>query len=248
MLTFFRQLRKGFLESGQARKYTLYATGEIALVVIGILMALQINNWNDSRINQNRVRNNISGLLIDLRKDSTTLLKSLVRIQEDMDVIESFKNRLNSSEATLDTLKQIARYEFSPVVSTNQLGNNNLYNTLVMSGEINLFERKIIEEINAYYSYYDEVKISERDHWNLYLNTIRQYIEQFTHNRSLINDGPLNDAIWDAAEANVLASKFNAWAATKRLYYVQRSSKFRNLTKKNVKLITLLQELQNDIE
>ena len=49
MLTFFRKIRKGLLGSGQARKYLLYAIGEIALVVIGILIALQINNWNEWR-------------------------------------------------------------------------------------------------------------------------------------------------------------------------------------------------------
>ena len=46
MLTFFRHIRKSLLGSGQARKYLLYAIGEIALVVIGILIALQINNQN----------------------------------------------------------------------------------------------------------------------------------------------------------------------------------------------------------
>ncbi|MDX1699968.1 MAG: DUF6090 family protein [Melioribacteraceae bacterium] len=49
MLTFFRRIRKGLLGSGATRKYFLYAVGEIALVVIGILIALQINNWNEWR-------------------------------------------------------------------------------------------------------------------------------------------------------------------------------------------------------
>lgn len=49
MLTFFRRIRQGLLNSGATRKYLLYAIGEIALVVIGILIALQINNWNEYR-------------------------------------------------------------------------------------------------------------------------------------------------------------------------------------------------------
>ncbi len=49
MLTFLRKIRRSLLESGSARKYLLYAIGEIALVVIGILVALQINNWNEGR-------------------------------------------------------------------------------------------------------------------------------------------------------------------------------------------------------
>jgi len=56
MLTFLRKIRKSLIESlpspqvgGSTRKYLLYAIGEIALVVIGILIALQINNWNEAR-------------------------------------------------------------------------------------------------------------------------------------------------------------------------------------------------------
>jgi hypothetical protein len=49
MLTFFRRIRKRLLSDGAASKYLLYAIGEIALVVIGILIALQINNWNEWR-------------------------------------------------------------------------------------------------------------------------------------------------------------------------------------------------------
>ena len=44
MLTFFRRIRKGLLGSDQARKYLLYALGEILLVMIGILLALEVNN------------------------------------------------------------------------------------------------------------------------------------------------------------------------------------------------------------
>jgi len=47
MLHFLRKIRRNFIFSGSLRKYFLYATGEIALVVIGILIALQINNWNE---------------------------------------------------------------------------------------------------------------------------------------------------------------------------------------------------------
>ena len=49
MLTLFRRIRKALLEDGRISKYLLYATGEIALVVIGILIALQINNWNEEQ-------------------------------------------------------------------------------------------------------------------------------------------------------------------------------------------------------
>lgn len=49
MLHFFRRLRKRFLSQNQTARYLKYAIGEIVLVVIGILIALQINNWNEEK-------------------------------------------------------------------------------------------------------------------------------------------------------------------------------------------------------
>lgn len=49
MIKFFRKIRKSLFEKGNFRKYSLYAIGEIILVVIGILIALQLNNLNEKR-------------------------------------------------------------------------------------------------------------------------------------------------------------------------------------------------------
>ncbi|GAA4279983.1 DUF6090 family protein [Gaetbulibacter aestuarii] len=49
MIKLFRKIRKNLLAEGKKVKYLKYALGEIVLVVIGILIALQINNWNDER-------------------------------------------------------------------------------------------------------------------------------------------------------------------------------------------------------
>ena len=49
MIKFFRRIRQNLLKKGKVRTYLAYALGEIFLVVIGILLALQINNWNEDR-------------------------------------------------------------------------------------------------------------------------------------------------------------------------------------------------------
>lgn len=53
MIKFFRGIRKSLLSENKFSKYILYAIGEIVLVVIGILIALQINTWNEARKQNN---------------------------------------------------------------------------------------------------------------------------------------------------------------------------------------------------
>ena len=65
MLKFFRKIRKNFIANSNFSRYSLYAIGEIILVVIGILIALQVNNWNESKKEKEKeIR-----LLIELKND-----------------------------------------------------------------------------------------------------------------------------------------------------------------------------------
>lgn len=50
MFPFFRKIRKRMADDNKPMKYARYAVGEIVLVVIGILIALQVNNWNTNRM------------------------------------------------------------------------------------------------------------------------------------------------------------------------------------------------------
>jgi len=56
MIKFFRRLRQKLLAENRFSKYLIYAVGEIILVVIGILIALQINTWNENRIQRKKER------------------------------------------------------------------------------------------------------------------------------------------------------------------------------------------------
>ena len=71
MIKFFRKIRFDLLEKNKTGKYLLYAIGEIILVVLGILIALQINNWNES----NKISKEEHGLLVNLKRDFTSNMK-----------------------------------------------------------------------------------------------------------------------------------------------------------------------------
>ena len=67
MIGFFRKIRKKFADDNNPLKYARYAIGEIVLVVIGILIALQINNWNEYRKDRNREQAILKNLQIDFQ-------------------------------------------------------------------------------------------------------------------------------------------------------------------------------------
>ena len=72
MIKFFRHTRKDLMEKNKTSKYFKYAIGEIILVVIGILIALQINNWNENRKLQQRevqILKEIKSDLFQTKKD-----------------------------------------------------------------------------------------------------------------------------------------------------------------------------------
>jgi len=66
MIKFFRHIRKSLLSEGKTGKYLKYAIGEIVLVVIGILIALQINNWNEKRKINNEIESVFTLLVNEL--------------------------------------------------------------------------------------------------------------------------------------------------------------------------------------
>ena len=73
MIKFFRKVRQKLLSENRFSKYLVYAVGEILLVVIGIIIALQLNNWNENRKETNVELQLYSNLLADLISDSGNL-------------------------------------------------------------------------------------------------------------------------------------------------------------------------------
>lgn len=73
MIKFFRNIRRRMLGENKFSKYLLYAIGEIVLVVIGILIALQINNWNQTSKDRAREIKYLQNLRIDLVQDLNNL-------------------------------------------------------------------------------------------------------------------------------------------------------------------------------
>lgn len=106
MLRFFRQIRQGLLTDSKLGKYLLYAIGEILLVVIGILIALQVNTWNEERKERALERKVLQQIYHSIQQDTSNLSREYRNFQRTLDAAQLIKERLDSEapyEARLDT-------------------------------------------------------------------------------------------------------------------------------------------------
>ena len=92
MIKFFRHIRKSLIEQNKMGKYFKYAIGEILLVVIGILIALQVNNWNNKRLEKQKEQT----ILMNLRSDFNENIAEYNRIYKSS--TESYKSSIKLLE------------------------------------------------------------------------------------------------------------------------------------------------------
>lgn len=82
MLRAFSSIRKSLINEGKTVRYLKYAVGEVLLIMVGIFMALQLNNWNEGRKNRVEEQQILRGLKVEFEGHLTTLNRRLVRIQK----------------------------------------------------------------------------------------------------------------------------------------------------------------------
>ena len=192
MLKFFRETRQSLLSEGKLSKYLLYAIGEILLVMIGILLALQVNNWNQD--------------LKDIRKEKLILKelnKEFKLNKEQLDTVLYHHNRIaeglknvtdimpitfediSLDSLTTDLWKTFKCYTFNP--------SNGTTNALINSGSIELIRNEELRHLliswnDLIFDYQEEEIIQQQfgyDYYNPY------FLEYF--NWDLDFSDPRND-------------------------------------------------------
>lgn len=145
MIKFFRKIRKKLLAENRFNKYFLYAIGEIVLVVIGILIALQINNWNENRKELSEV-NLILQNLNDEFSANRTLIKATKR--ESVNVKKVGVALMNLFGKSKDEI--ISKKPDSLLYLVLEPGDfrasENTINDLIQSGRLKLLRDKKLKE------------------------------------------------------------------------------------------------------
>lgn len=165
-MKFFGKIRQNLLSDGKTIRYLKYAIGEIVLVVIGILIALSINNWNHNRLQQKEELKYYENIKRQLIED-THLIKNNINFNRFYYEQYQFAIKLieDDDRSKLDSLGIIAinLLEYSDFHQET-----NVYQTLVSSGEIKLLDnQKIIEGLQRLEEIYIYINKIEEAHFEI---------------------------------------------------------------------------------
>jgi hypothetical protein len=172
MIKLFKNIRKKNLKEGKMANYLKYALGEIVLVVIGILIALQINNWNSNRIRKNKE----SVYLKNIERDLKEQIKS---IDTQMDF------ELSISETAKPLLKYYKKHHQFQVDSsfTAAIGSitnrrtfvkiNPTYTELLSSGNVDIVSNnKLKGDLIEYYQGLERLELIINKNNNLFTDAV----------------------------------------------------------------------------
>jgi Family of unknown function (DUF6090) len=173
MINFFRKIRQDLIKENRVGKYLLYAVGEIVLVVIGILIAVQINNWNELRKEKAVEHNYLLRLYDDLQKDSETLTFSKglseIRISQVNLLTDAIKNPDLSSDKPKQIIESVEKATWLSYLPLSRI----VYDELLSSGKMSLLRsEELREQLAIYYGH--------ADHWEIILN-VKGSQQEFTY-------------------------------------------------------------------
>ena len=178
MIKFFRHIRQRLLSENKFSKYLLYAIGEIVLVVIGILIALQINNWNEERKEFRKSKALLEEFRRDLARDTAESNLVAGKLVRRLKMETWALNKISYDPSHLDSLKLVF---YSPYYQLSMTART--FNKLQNSENPNLtgFE-ELQNQLTKYYTdtkYLLDAYNEEEKHFALY-SEINQVIRQKT--------------------------------------------------------------------
>jgi len=191
MLTFLRKIRKSLIESLHSQKtsgsdrmpaspigrpasplgtYLFYAVGEILLVMIGILLALQVNNWNESRIQDIETSGYSRSLLTEVNENIEILKNRIKGYQFEVQNTSVYIRRINAADSytfSKDSVILMTR-DMGPVAIPTLAKSS--FDDIINSGNLENFKnpdlRKLIMEMGRKFEILDNSMERSDRHWS----------------------------------------------------------------------------------
>ncbi len=209
MIKFFRNIRKSLLSDGKTSQYLVYAIGEIVLVVVGILIALQINNWNEQKNLEKREFVFLNRLLVDLKNDKDYLELVFKRKNSKVEAANTIIkfSFVGDNDAIINIIPLYLELTSWQTVIPNQ----NTFNELISSGSLNILRNDTIKNgllqlDRNYKALMDWEEVVKQDDYIGNFWTDRDEFDPYNYlavNNSLIQALELEDKITDEQKINM---------------------------------------------
>ncbi|MGB5357759.1 MAG: DUF6090 family protein [Eudoraea sp.] len=208
MINFFRHIRKKLADdnpssgrAGKPWKYMRYAIGEIVLVVIGILIALQINNWNEQRKTINKEKGYIRSIYQDLEKDLDRINISRAMLTKQykygIEVLRAFEQKDGKDMDSVDITNK-AGWELTQIIP--MMREDNTWDDLKVKGiETYIIKDSLTQLLDGLYANYD-IQI---DRFNQLPKKVREELRMLT---GYCNDSDGAQSIYEKGIDNYGAS------------------------------------------
>jgi hypothetical protein len=149
MIKLFSNIRQNILNEGKTTKYLKYAIGEIILVVIGILIALSINNWNQDRIEHKETKTLLSNLKLDVEEDIKNLEDQQNNLRYRKEWADFILKSLDEQKVTDSTVFITAITRVGWIMDYSQTFPT--YNEMVSSGKLSYIKSENLKKALAEY-------------------------------------------------------------------------------------------------
>lgn len=221
MLNLFRKLRGSSLEEENStsgtgvNKYLIYAVGEVLLIMIGILLAVQINKWNEGK---------------QERRDAVQFFQNFrSRIYEDLQIIQGAmdynRNYREQFQFAIETIEKNDRVQIDSLgyiaLKLTKYSDfdrpSNIYESIVNSGEIRLIKNKeIIEKIQILEETYHYFNRMENIHYDLITSIVPELISLIKYSDRSVQDP---DRLYDYQFQNILITTEDIMSEKDEIYH-----------------------------
>ena len=172
MIKFFRKIRQKLLSENKFGKYLTYAIGEIVLVVIGILIALWINNWNNQRKADYQATDLLRNIKVDLVSDtlafdkSIEFYKELIAEKKKLNSISEFEFiKLDSVINIMSSTYSLYDINITTFTKVTNLGITKLSKSDTLSNKIYSYYTKELKSFGEYINWEKERTTNEGNYW-----------------------------------------------------------------------------------
>jgi hypothetical protein len=248
MIKFFRKIRYELMEKNKTGKYLKYAIGEIILVVIGILIALQINNWNENKKSNKELEQYINSIKTNISEDIIILDSLITRRKEIISYAKNERLTILNDTYDFETTTLGYRTLIGFYFEANTSGYEALKNSTYL-GKINSL--KLNSLLVDYYAEVKTIIYEER--------TINDYIEELETKIDINNDRTLIFSYFFMDRQELMKTNANQEKIEKTFKTVHENPAFRNIVTMAInsentivprysKLIQIGNEIMKEIE